>query len=155
MVQQMMTRQKKRVGQASKRLASSRRSTFTTKLDIVTTKELEKPPVIEPEILVRDSEITAEDLLQITSATASVKSDMLSVEKLLSLNKTTALEQHNELIRVMRGITTGMSQITDRLEYIEKDMIVINRKVLKNASDISETKRYSAAKQHDEVNAES
>ena len=59
---------------------------------------------------------------------------------MVSRNSAAALEQHHELIMVLRGISTNMNQITDRLEYMEKNMIVINRKVLQSASDITEAK---------------
>ena len=94
----------------------------------------------DPEPLVAHSDVSSEELLHISSTTASLRSDFTNVEAMVSRNSATALEQHHELIMVLRGISTNMNQITDRLEYMEKNMIVMNRKVLQNASDITEAK---------------
>ena len=98
------------------------------------------PSGSQPETLVALSDVTSEELLHISSTTATLRSDFTNVEAMLSRNNAAALEHHHELINVMRGISTNMNQLTDRLEYIEKNMIVMNRKVLKNASDITEAK---------------
>ena len=84
----------------------------------------------DPEPLVGRSDLSSEELLHISSTTASLRSDFTNVEAMVSRNRATALEQHHELRMVLRGISTNMNQITDRLEYMEKNMTVMNRNVL-------------------------
>ena len=63
----------------------------------------------QPETMVAHSDVTSEELLHISSTTATLRSDFTHVEAMLSRNKAAALEHHHELINVMQIISTNMN----------------------------------------------
>ena len=55
----------------------------------------------DPEPLVAHSDVSSEELLHISLTTASLRSDVINVEAMVSRNRAAALEQHHELIMVL------------------------------------------------------